>query len=134
MRALLRGCLTCSPGAPDALHGALHGLVSGHRQLEDDGRGARSGSAGAAQAPARARAPGRFFHRRCCLCMATRCSASTAHTCTRWEGLRAMLQPCTASAQAMSGPSTRDRALQALMLCMLDRKALLTGSPAPNEL
>ena len=68
MRPLLRGCQTCGPGAPDALHGALHGLVPRHGQLEDDGRGARGGGAGAAQAPARARPPGRLFHRRRCPC------------------------------------------------------------------
>lgn len=73
-----RGCLTCSPGAPDALHGALHGCVPGHGQLEHDGRGPRGTDA--AQALARARPRRRLSQRCCCLlCMTQRWSAPAAH-------------------------------------------------------
>ena len=45
-----------------------------------------------------------------------------------------MLQPCTASAQAMSGSSTKSRTVQALMLCMLHGPASPAGTPGPTEL
>ena len=123
MRPLLRGCPTCGPGAPDAIHGALHGLVPGHGQLEDDGRGARGAGAGAAQAPARARAPGRLFDRRRCPCRAMHCSASTAHIVTLWEGL----QPCTASSRVMGS----SKALRRRRLVLALSGASSEGAAAP---
>ena len=55
--------ITCSPGAANALDGALNGLVPGHGQVEHHGR--RPRCVGAAQAPASARSSGRLLRCTC---------------------------------------------------------------------